>query len=77
MIKQHLAGGTLRKVMAKEILRVLNKHQDAPQRFERMAVELGVTPRTLRIWLGPMHKGGWEELQPKNVVAKVLEAIDG
>ncbi len=63
MIKKHLEGGTLREVMVEEIKRVMHKHQDHPQSVLMSACELGITPKTLRQWKGPMEKGGWKELQ--------------
>ena len=65
MVKKHMEGGTLRVVMANEVRRVLHKNQDAPQKLVMSALELGVTPKTLRQWMGPEEKGGWAELQVK------------
>jgi hypothetical protein len=53
-MKEHLAGGTLRKVMVVEVLRSLKSHEG---KVDPAAIELGVTPRTLRIW-----KHAWPEL---------------
>lgn len=77
MSKKHLAGGTLRAVMAAEILRVLEKYQDDSQLYEKAAIELGTTPRTLRVWRGPINKGGWEELQPRNCVERLMNTVKG
>ena len=77
MIKKHLEGGTLRKVMAEEIIRVLTKYSDDSQVYERAALELGITPRTLRVWRGPVEKGGWEELQVKNAVDTLMCTVEG
>jgi len=64
-IKKHLSGGTLRTVMANEIKRVLSEcARTSPDNIkERAAIALGLTPRTIRVWLGPVDKGGWNELQ--------------
>jgi hypothetical protein len=62
-VKKHLAGGSLRAVMAAEIKRCLQKYGQGPQPVEHAALELGITPKTLRLWKGPIEKGGWEELQ--------------
>lgn len=62
-IKRHLAGGTLRQVMVTEVKRVLGKYQNSDQPLVSAALELGVTPKTLRQWRGPIDKGGWVELQ--------------
>lgn len=62
-VKKHLEGGSLRRVMVEEIKRCFNKYQNDSQPIERAALELGITPRTLRVWKGPEEKGGWKELQ--------------
>lgn len=74
MIKKHLEGGTLKQVMVREVLRVLEKYQGDPQAILKASLELGTTPKTLRQWKGPVDKGGWNELQPtiKGSVEKVL-----
>ena len=59
-VKKHLAGGTLRQVMAEEVKRSLASHSEEPQPIERAAIELGVTPRTIRLW-----QKTWPELQPE------------
>lgn len=71
-VKRHLSGGTLRKVMAEEILRVLKATQGDSMALEKAALVLGVTPRTLRVWRGPVEKGGWEELQVKDAVEQFM-----
>lgn len=63
-MKAHLKGGTLRAVMVKEIKRCMAKHADSHSPILAAALELGVAPKTLRQWKGPLEKGGWEELQP-------------
>lgn len=63
-MKEHLKGGTLRKVMVTEIKRVLRKNADHHAPILKSALELGISPKTLRQWRGPIDKGGWEELQP-------------
>lgn len=75
-IKKHLEGGTLRQVMVAEISRVLTKYSEDSQFYERAALELGITPRTLRVWTGPVKKGGWAELQPEHVVEQVLGILN-
>lgn len=74
MIKKHLEGGTLKQVMVREVIRVLEKYQGDPQAILKASLELGTTPKTLRQWKGPVDKGGWSELQPtiKGSVEKVL-----
>ena len=62
-VKKHLQGGTLRKVMATEVLRCLKLFTNHSQPIDRAAMELGITPKTLRLWKGPVEKGGWHELQ--------------
>lgn len=62
-VKKHLQGGSLRKVMAAEILRALRFHGNDSQPVDKAAMELGITPKTLRLWKGPVEKGGWQELQ--------------
>jgi hypothetical protein len=73
-VKRHLEGGSLRKVMAAEIVRVIRKYAGQSQSLEHAALELGVTARTLRIWRGPVEKGGWKELQQDT--DKFYEAIE-
>lgn len=74
-IKKHIAGGTLRIVMAEEIKKQLavaaNGHPD--QYREVAAIALGITPRTLKVWLGPIDKGGWSELQGFGGMEKLLK----
>ena len=79
MVKKHMEGGTLRIVMANEVKRVLHKNQDEPQKLVKTALELGVTPKTLRQWMGPVDKGGWDELQvkPGDGVEKLMKAVAG
>lgn len=72
MIKKHLNGGTLRAVMVEEIKRVLTKFSGEDQFVEKVSVELGIAPRTIRVWLGPVEQGGWEELQGKGGAEKLL-----
>lgn len=73
-IKKHLGGGSLRKAMAAEIMRQLAEAAKvAPtQIVERAAFALGITPRTLRVWKGPVDKGGWEELQGLGGMEKLI-----
>ncbi|UOF79052.1 heliX-turN-helix motif protein [Caudoviricetes sp.] len=54
-MKEHLVGGTLRKVMVDEVLRILRRHNG---RVDPAAIELGITPRTLRLW-----KAKWPEFK--------------
>lgn len=75
-IKKHLDNGSLRKVMADEIQRVIKKYAGQTMAVEQAAIELGVTPRTLRIWRGPVDKGGWPELQIKDVIGKFLDIAE-
>ncbi len=74
-MSKHMVGGTLRKVMAAEIKRVLAKHADHPHRIQASATILGITSKTLRQWMGPIEKGGWEELQPN--LMEGLQAVLG
>lgn len=53
-MKAHLVGGTLRTVMVAEVLRSLKANKG---RVDPAALELGITPRTLRLW-----KHSWPEL---------------
>lgn len=77
MNKQHLVGGTLRKVMAEEIIRVIQQvsRSGATQIIETSAIILGITPRTLLKWKGPVEKGGWKELQVKDAVDKMVKKV--
>lgn len=77
MVKKHMEGGTLRVVMANEVKRVLHKNQDEPQKLVKSSLELGVTPKTLRQWMGPVDKGGWAELQvkPGEAMEKVVKVM--
>jgi hypothetical protein len=61
---KHFEGGTLRMVMAKEVKRVLKKNRHNPRPVIAASLELGVHHKTLRVWMGPVDKGGWAELQP-------------
>jgi hypothetical protein len=70
--KKHLEGGTLHTVMASEVKRALVEFSGQDQYIEKAALQLGITPRTLRVWIGPVEKGGWEELQGKGGMAKLL-----
>lgn len=72
-IKKHLNGGTLRAVMVAEIKRVLAKFANEELSLEKCAVELGLHHRTLRVWRGPIEKGGWPELQGQGGMEKVLK----
>lgn len=72
-VKKHLQGGSLRKVMANEILRCLSIYGNESQPIDKAALELGITPKTLRLWLGPVEKGGWQELQVP--AGKAMEAF--
>lgn len=63
-VKKHLVGGTLRKVIVQEVKRVL---EEKAGHIDGAAVELGITPRTLRVWLKE-----WPELQ---VDGKQLEKV--
>lgn len=77
-IKKHLQGGTLRKVMVNEVKRCLKLYVGQPQSIEKAAIHLGVTPKTLRLWKGPVDKGGWEELQiPAGAAVEALMAAGG
>lgn len=77
MIKKHLSGGTLRQVMVAEVQRALDKFSGQTLAIEQAALELGITPRTLRVWRGPVDKGGWPELQVSDLMGKFLGKIDG
>lgn len=72
-VKRHLQGGTLRVAMAEEIKRVLSKYQDQDQPVEKSAMELGISPRALRVWKGPVEQGGWEELQGRGGMERLLK----
>jgi len=67
--KKHLVGGTLHEVMVAEVKRVIQEF--GLEQKDRIAVTLGITPRTLRIWLA-----GWEELKANTTGAmeKVIAA---
>lgn len=68
--KEHLVGGTLRSVMVQEVLRAMKANKG---HIDTAAVELGITPRTLRLW-----KANWPELQGiggMNVVLKTKKKI--
>lgn len=71
-VKKHLVGGSLRRVQVDEIKRVMASHAGEAQFIERVALELGVVPRTLRVWVGPVEKGGWPELQVHDAMSRVL-----
>lgn len=75
MIKKHLQGGSLRAVMVQEIIRVIRKYATQDQKYEHAALELGVTPRTLRLWRGPVDKGGWSELQGLGGIEMLAKAV--
>lgn len=72
-VKRHLQGGSLRKVMANEILRCIKFYGNESQPIDKAAMELGITPKTLRLWKGPVEKGGWQELQVP--AGEAMEAI--
>lgn len=74
-IKKHLSGGTLRTVMAEEIKRVIAKFSGEDQAIEKAALELGVTPRTIRVWKGSVDKGGWPELQGYGGMERLTKAV--
>jgi hypothetical protein len=59
--------------MAEEIKRVFEKFSGQDQSVEKAALELGITPRTLRVWRGPVEKGGWTELQGFGGMEKLLK----
>ena len=71
-VKKHLVGGTLRAVMVEEVRRVmaLEGHID------RAAVVLGITPRTLRVWLAKwpelagVYRGAMEQMLDVKPVPK-------
>jgi len=66
--KKHLVGGTLHEVMVAEVKRVIQEF--GLDQKDKIAVTLGITPRTLRIWLA-----SWEELKnPTGAMGKVLSA---
>lgn len=62
-IKKHLEGGSLRPLMAEEIKKVLKSVATQHQPYERAALTLGISARTLRVWTQPKDKGGWAELE--------------
>lgn len=62
-IKKHLEGGSLRPLMAEEIKKVLKSVASQHQPYERAALTLGISARTLRVWTQPADKGGWKELE--------------
>lgn len=72
--RKHMSGGTLRIVMSEEIKRALSKFSKLDVFQQRMAAaaELGITWRTIMKWLGPVEKGGWEELQGNGGMAKLV-----
>lgn len=77
-VKKHLQGGTLRKVMAAEIFRCLKFYANHSQPIDMTAMELGITPKTLRLWKGPVEKGGWQELQiPAGKAVETLLRVAG
>lgn len=65
VLKQHLAGGSIRPLIVSEVQRVLAKYAGDPMIYEKCGVELGISPKTLRNWTASIDKGGWPELQPK------------
>ncbi len=71
-IKKHMSGGTLRTVMAEEIKRVFEKFSTEDMPVEKASLELGIAPRTLRVWRGPVDKGGWIELQGLGGMERLL-----
>lgn len=62
-VKKHLSGGTLKVAMVEAVKAAVYKFAGEGQALEKAAIELGITPRTLNIWLGPVDKGGWAELE--------------
>lgn len=72
---KHMVGGTLRRVMAQEVRRVMSKYVGSYNSTQAAAKELGITSKTLRQWKGPVEKGGWEELQP--TLGDAMERIVG
>jgi hypothetical protein len=75
-MKKHLQGGSLRRVMVHEILRVMKKHAGSHSPIASAAVELGIAVKTLRQWKGPVDKGGWSELQP-DLLAGLQAVLSG
>lgn len=76
--RDHMAGGTLRLAMAKEIRRVLAEIKDeGVLGMTKAANTLGVSQRALYKWCGPIDKGGWPELQVnvEEAMAKVSSAV--
>ncbi len=75
---QHMMGGTLRRVMANEVRRVMSKYAGAHNSTQAAAKELGITTKSLRKWKGPIEKGGWMELQPTmgDAMDRIVGAFD-
>lgn len=76
---KHLVRGSLRRVMAHEIRRVMSKYAGVFNATMLAAKELGITGKSLRKWKGPIEKGGWEELQPTlgDAMERIIGASNG
>jgi len=67
-VKEHLVGGTLRTLIVAEVKRVMGEKSG---HIDGAAVELGITPRTLRVWLKK-----WPEFQVDgHQMERVVEAL--
>lgn len=70
-IKKHMMGGTMHLVMIAEVKRALAKFSGEDQSVEKAALEMGITPRTLRVWMKD-----WPELNDiRGSMEKVIRAV--
>lgn len=68
MKKRHLQGGSIEQFIITRVRTLLKELHDDQNKLMKISVDLGVALKTLRQWLGPTEKGGWEAFQTKDVM---------
>lgn len=75
MIKGHLRGGSIEAFIVNRVKSMFSELRDDPQKLIKISLDLGISPKTLRQWLGPIEKGGWEAFQGKDVMEVFMAKV--
>lgn len=75
MIKGHLRGGSIEAFIVSRVKTLMVELKDDPQKLMKISIDLGIALKTLRQWLGPVEKGGWEAFQSKDVMEVFMAKV--
>ncbi len=75
MIKGHLRGGSIEAFIVNRVKTLFAELHDDGQKLTKISLDLGISPKTLRQWLGPIEKGGWEAFQGQNLMEVFMAKV--